>query len=48
LEPDPDDEDRLFRHVDCVARHYLIGSTEFRLWADTVEKDTRRICNDPE
>jgi hypothetical protein len=47
LESNPNDEDYLFRHVDYVARHYLIGSTEFRLWVDTVEKDAKRICNDP-
>jgi len=33
--------------MDDVARHYLISSTEFRGWADTVEEDAKIICNDP-
>jgi hypothetical protein len=33
--------------MDYVARHYLIGTTEFRLLADMVEKDAKMICDDP-
>lgn len=46
MESDPDDEDYLLRHMDDVARHYLISSIEFRGWADAVEEDAKKICND--
>jgi len=47
LEFDLDDKGDLLRQMDNVARHYLISSTEFRGWADTVEEDAKIICNDP-
>ncbi len=45
MESDSSDEN-LLRHMDDVARHYLISSAEFRGWADTVEGEARMICND--
>lgn len=47
LKFDSDSEDDLLREMDKVARHYRIGSIEFREWAETVEEDARIICNDP-
>ncbi len=47
MESGPSDKDYLLRHMDDVARHYLISSAQFREWADLIEVDAKIICDDP-